>query len=70
MARSIADCHQDKDGTVTNQDPKVKNKKTNKKNTLIYYDTDTQNANVRGNPLRQATKQHLNNSYPVKNDAK
>ena len=31
--------------------------------TLIYYDTDTQSANFRGNPLRQATKKrHLNNS--------
>ena len=32
------------------------------KRTLIYYDTDTQSANLRGNPLRQATKLHLNNS--------
>ena len=29
------------------------------KRTLIYYDTDTQSANVRGNPLCQATKRHL-----------
>ena len=26
------------------------------KRTLIYYDTDTQSANCRGNPFRQATK--------------
>ena len=32
------------------------------KRTLNYYDIDTQSANVRGNPLRQATKRHLNNS--------
>ena len=32
------------------------------KRTLIYYDTDAQYANFRGNSLRQATKQHLNNS--------
>ena len=32
------------------------------KRTLIYYDADTQSANFRGNPLRQATKRHLNNS--------
>ena len=29
------------------------------KRTLIYYDMDTQYANFRGNPLRQATKRHL-----------
>ena len=29
------------------------------KRTLIYYYTDTQYANLRGNPLRQATKRHL-----------
>ena len=29
------------------------------KTTLIYYDTDTQSANFRGNPLCQATKRHL-----------
>ena len=29
------------------------------KRTLIYYDTDTQSANFWGNPLRQATKQHV-----------
>ena len=36
------------------------------KRTLIYYDTEIQYAHFRGNPLRQATKRHLNNSYPVK----
>ena len=30
------------------------------KRTLIYYDIDTQSANFWGNPLRQATKRHLN----------
>ena len=29
--------------------------------TLIYYDTDTQSTNFRGDPLCQVTKQHLNN---------
>ena len=33
----------------------------------IYYDK-TQHANSRGNPLYQETKQHLNNSYKVKNE--
>ena len=28
----------------------------------IPYDIDTQSANFQGNPLRQATKQHLNGS--------
>ena len=31
------------------------------KRTLIYFNTDTQYANFRGNPLYQATKRHLNN---------
>ena len=31
------------------------------KRTLIYFNTDTQYANFRGNPLYQATKTHLNN---------
>ena len=31
---------------------------------------ETQSANVRGNPLRQATKRHLNNSKTVKNGEK
>ena len=31
------------------------------KRTLVYYVTDTQSANFRGNPLCQATKRHLNN---------
>ena len=48
------------------QDPNIKRFKT----TLIYYDTDTQYANFRGNALRQATKRHLNNSETVKNDEK
>ena len=29
------------------------------KGTLIYYDTDTQYVNYRGNSLRHATKRHL-----------
>ena len=32
------------------------------KTVLIYCDTDTQSAYFQGNPLCQATKQHLNNS--------
>ena len=31
------------------------------KRTLIYFNTDTQYANIWGNPLCQATKRHLNN---------
>ena len=31
------------------------------KRTLIYFNTDTQYANVQGNPLYQATKRHLIN---------
>ena len=38
------------------------------KRMLIYYDTDTQSANYGGNPLCQATKRHLNNSWMVKNN--
>ena len=34
-----------------------------------YFDTDTQYANFRGNPLSQATKRHLNRQT-VKNDEK
>ena len=30
------------------------------KRTLICYDTNTQSANLRGNPLCQSTKRHLN----------
>ena len=37
---------------------------------VIYYDTDTQYANFRGNPLRQAAKRQLNSSETVKNDDK
>ena len=32
------------------------------KPTLIYFNTDTQYAHFRGNPLYQATKRHLNNN--------
>ena len=32
------------------------------KRRLIYYDTNTQSAKVRGNPICQVTKRHLNNS--------
>ena len=35
---------------------------------LIYYDIDK--TNFRGNPICQATKQHLNNSQMVKNAEK
>ena len=52
--------------SVLKQNPNTKRFKR----TLIYYDTDTQYANFRGNPLRQATKRHLNNSKTVKNDEK
>ena len=40
--------------SVLKQDPNTKRLK----GTLIYYDTDTQYANFRGNPLREATKRH------------
>ena len=39
-------------GNVLKQDPNTERFKR----TLIYYDTDTQYANFRGNPLRQTTK--------------
>ena len=40
----------------------VQNPNTNRfKRTLIYFNTDTQYAHFRGNPLYQATKRHLNN---------
>ena len=35
--------------------------KHKKVQTNAYFDTDTQYANFRGNPLYQATKRHLNN---------
>ena len=44
--------------SVLKQDPNTKRFKR----TLIYYDTDTQSTNFRGNPLRQATRRHLYNS--------
>ena len=34
------------------------------------FNTDTQYANFRGNPLYQATKRHLNNRWTLKNDEK
>ena len=40
------------------------------KQTLFYFNTNTQYAPFRGNPLYQATKRHLNNRETVKNDAK
>ena len=40
------------------------------KRTLIYFDTDTQYANCRGNSLCQSTKRYLNNRETVKNDEK
>ena len=36
------------------------------KRTLIHYDIDTEYANVRGNPLHQATKRHLNNTTVIR----
>ena len=42
------------------QDPKDPNTKRFKR-MLMYFDRDTQYANLWGNPLCQATKQHLNN---------
>ena len=52
--------------SVLKQDPNTERFKR----TLIYFDTDTQYANFQGNPLRQATKWHLNNKQMVKNDKK
>ena len=43
--------------SVLKQDPNTKRFKR----TLIYFYTDTQYANYRGNPLYQATKRHFNN---------
>ena len=37
---------------------------------LTDFDTDTQYATFRENPLCQATKRHLNNRQTVKNDEK
>ena len=42
--------------SVLKQDPNTKRFE----GTLIYFDTDTQYANVRGNPLYQAIKWHIN----------
>ena len=44
--------------SILKQDPNTKRLKR----TLIYYDMDTQYTNFGGTPLRQATKQHLNNT--------
>ena len=43
--------------SVLKQDPDTKRFKR----MLIYFNTDTQYANFRGNPLYQATKRHLTN---------
>ena len=43
--------------SVLKQDPNTKRFKR----MLIYFNTDTQYANLRGNSLYQATKRHLNN---------
>ena len=56
--------------SVLKQDPNTQKVKTDAifiriqthkrfRKTLIYFDTDTQSANFRGNPLCQATKQQL-----------
>ena len=52
--------------SVLKQDPNTKRFKR----TLIYFNTDTQYANFRGNPLYQTTKRHLDKRYTVKNDEK
>ena len=52
--------------SVLKQDPNTKRFKQ----TLIYFNTDTQHAHFRGNPLYQATKRHLHNRQTVKNDEK
>ena len=52
--------------SVLKQDPNAKRFKR----TLVYFNTDTQYANSRGNPLYQATKRHLNNRQTEKNDEK
>ena len=51
--------------TSTNKSP---NPNTEKGQKNAVYQDKTQHANFRGNPLYQATKRHLNNSYTVKND--
>ena len=43
--------------SVLKQDPNTKRFKR----TLIYFNTDTQYAHFRGNPLYQVTERHLNN---------
>ena len=50
--------------SVLKQDANIKKFKR----TLIYFNTDTQYAHFRGNPLYQATKRHLNNK-PLKQQA-
>ena len=40
------------------------------KRTLIYFDTDAQYANCRGNSLCQAAKRYLNKRETDKNDEK
>ena len=37
---------------------------------MLFIRTKTQHANFRGNPIYQATKRHLNNSYTMKDDEK
>ena len=37
---------------------------------LVCFNTDTQYAHFRGNPVYQATKQHLNNRKTMKNEKK
>ena len=45
--------------SVLKQDPNTKRFKR----TLIYFNTDTQYAHFRGNPLYQATKRHLTDKW-------
>ena len=53
---------------VLKQDPNTKRFKR----TLIYFNTDTQYTNFRGNPFYQATKRHLTDkqSKTMKNERK
>ncbi|MCB4784616.1 MAG: hypothetical protein LGB69_08545 [Sulfurovum sp.] len=47
--------------SILKQDPNTESFKQ----TLIYFNTDTQYAQFWGNPLHQATKRHLNNRQMV-----
>ena len=51
--------------SVLKQDPNTSNVKK-----IAIYDGKTQQANFRGKPLFQTTKQHINNSKTVKNEVR